>query len=148
MTIVIDSREQLPFQFQNFDCKTVSGSLSSGDYSLWGFEDMVALERKSLPDLISCFTSGRERFVREMERLRGYQSAAVVVEADFSDLADGRYRSKLDSKIAVQSVISIMQNYRMPFFFAGNRKEAEKFIYDFLRHFHRHAAARYKAAAK
>ena len=86
--------------------------------------------------------------MREMERLRGFQSAVIVVESPFSDLAAGRYRSKLDSKIAVQSVISIMQNYRMPFFFAETRKEAEKFVFDFLRHFCRHALARYKAVSK
>ena len=113
-----------------------------------GFEDIVAIDRKSLPDFISCLTTGRERFMREMERLRGFQSAVIVVESPFSDLASGRYRSKLDSKIAVQSVISIMQNYRMPFFFAETRKEAEKFVFDFLRHFCRHALARYKAVSK
>ena len=148
MRIIVDSREQAPFSFNGFNCEVKSGTLSSGDYSIAGFEDIVAIERKSLPDFISCLTTGRERFMREMERLRGFQSAVIVVESPFSDLASGRYRSKLDSKIAVQSVISIMQNYRMPFFFAETRKEAEKFVFDFLRHFCRHALARYKAVSK
>ena len=148
MQIIVDSREQNPFTFACFDCTVIPGTLPSGDYSLAGFEDLVAVERKNLSDLIGCFTSGRERFVREMERLRGFASCAIVVESPWCDLAKGSYRSKLPANNAVQTVISIIQHYRMPFYFAANRADAERFTYDFLRHFLRHAKERYKAAGK
>jgi ERCC4-type nuclease len=144
LRIIYDSREQHPFDFSDYDCRAALGALSSGDYSLAGFESQVAVERKSLGDLIGCLTSGRERFTRELERLRGYDSCAVVVEASWHDLASGNYRSKLNPDSAVQSVISIMERFRMPFFFAGDRRQAEAFTYDFLRHYHRHALERYK----
>lgn len=148
LKIVIDNREQAPFAFAGYDCQTEPGTLTTGDYSIPGFSDCVAVERKSLSDLIGCLTSGRERFTRELERLRGYDAAAVVIEAGFSDLAAGRYRSRLNPEAARQSVYSMMAAYRIPFFFAGNRKEAERFTFDFLRHYARHAAARYKAIAR
>ena len=145
MKIVIDSREQNPFQFDFPDCGTIVGSLYAGYYTLYGFESSIAVERKELGDLIGCLTSGRDRFMRELERLRGYDSAVVVVESEFADIVNGNYRSRLNSESAVQSIISIMQKYRMPFFFAGGHKNAERFTYDFLRHAHRHAMERFKS---
>ncbi len=144
MKIICDSREQAPFLFEGFECQVATGTLNAGDYSLHGFADRIAVERKELGDLISCLTAGRERFVRELERLRGYESAVVVVEAPFNDISKGNYRSKLNPESAVQSVISIMQNYRMPFFFAKDRTQAEEFTFHFLRHYHRHALERWK----
>ena len=145
LQIIQDTREQHPFSFEGYPVEVLPGTLGAGDYSIPGFLDRVAVERKSLADLIGCLSSGRERFSRELERLRGYESAAVVVEAGFYELAAGRYRSKLSPASAVQSVVSMMQQYRMPFFFAGTRPDAERFTFDFLRHYCRHAAARYRA---
>ncbi|HEY1192336.1 MAG TPA: hypothetical protein VGE74_32230, partial [Gemmata sp.] len=61
-TILIDTREQQPYTFAGFradkrdgggplvvDTETVG--LSSGDYSLAGYADRIAVERKSLNDL-------------------------------------------------------------------------------------------------
>lgn len=145
--IIIDTREQHPFSFEGYPVEIIPGTLNAGDYSIPGFTDRVAVERKSLADLIGCLSSGRERFIRELERLRGYESAAVVVESGFYELAAGRYRSSMSPASAVQSIVSMMQKYRMPFFFAGTRPDAERFAFDFLRHYCRHAEARYKAIA-
>lgn len=148
MKIIFDSREQAGYSFTGYpDITAIPGTLTTGDYSLCGFADKVAVERKELSDLIGCLTHDRDRFIRELERLRGYEAAAVVVEAPFADIAAGRYRSRMQPAAAVQSIISIMANYRMPFFFAGDRATAEKFVYDFLHHYHRHAVERYKALA-
>lgn len=64
MKIVIDSREQCPFTFGGYDCGVVRGALATGDYSLAHLEHQIAIERKSLDDLLGCLTSGRERFAR------------------------------------------------------------------------------------
>jgi hypothetical protein len=143
--IVRDTREQEPFLFLGYPVEVVEGALNAGDYSIPGFTDRVAVERKSLSDLVGCLTTGRDRFTRELERLRGYESAVVVVESGYNDLAAGRYRSKLNPASALQSIVSMMQAYRMPFFFAGTRPNAERFAFDFLRHYYRHAEARYRA---
>ena len=147
MKIIVDSREQTPFNFKDYPVEVETGTLMSGDYSIPGFEDRVAVERKSLDDLLGCLTHDRDRFIREMQRLRGFESVAVVVEAPFDQLVDGRYRSKMPPASAVQSVISFMAVFRVPFFFAP-RLRAERFTYDFLRHYSNHAEARYKAVCR
>lgn len=145
MKIVIDSREQTPFDFSPFaDVETAIGTLQAGDYSLYGFTAEIAVERKSLDDLIGCLTHDRERFTRELERLRGYSSAMVVVEAPFDSLRRGQYRSQMNPLAAVESVFSFMQKYRIPFFFADNRADGAFATASFLRHFCRHEAERYK----
>jgi len=148
LQIICDSREQAGYTFAQFpDVRTTTGTLATGDYSLVGFTDKVAIERKELSDLLACLTHDRDRFTRELERLRGFESAVVLVEARYSDIQAGRYRSKMTPAAAEQSIISIMEHYRLPFFFAGDRLTGERFARDFIRHFHRHAVERYKALA-
>lgn len=145
MKILIDSREQNPYSFSGFDVEPITTALPSGDYSLPGFTDRVAVERKELNDLLGCLTHDRDRFKRELERLRSYESAALVIEAPFEAIAAGAYRSRMVPEAAIQSLYAIMAAYRMPVFFAGDRDGGEQFVFDFLRHCARHAERRWKA---
>ena len=86
LPILRDSREQAPFAFAGYPCTVETAALASGDYSLRGFAARIAVERKSLADLVGCLGRDRERFQRELARLRGYDSAAVVVEDPAVDL--------------------------------------------------------------
>ena len=138
MKIIIDTREQNPFDFIRCGCETQRGTLHTGDYSIAGFENVVAVERKTLTDLIGCLTDGRERFEAELARMREFESCAVVVESPFRNLAKGKYRSGMNPFAAVQSVLSMTQKFRMPFLCAESRVQAEFLTYHFLRHFDKH----------
>ena len=145
MKIVIDSREQTPFDFSPFpDVEVAVGTLQAGDYSLYGFAAEIAVERKSIDDLIGCLTHDRERFKRELDRLRGYSSAMIVVEAPFNAIRCGMYRSQMNPDAAVQSIFSWMQMYRLPFYFAESRQDGAFATFSFLRHFLRHEEERFK----
>lgn len=145
LKITIDTREQSPYLFTGYPAEITRGTLNAGDYSVPGFTDLVTVERKELSDLLGCLTHDRERFTRELERLRGYETAALLIEARLENIQAGKYRSRIAPDVAVQSIVSIMVNYRMPVFFAPDRIAGERFIYDFLRHYIRHAGQRYKA---
>ncbi|WP_207264788.1 ERCC4 domain-containing protein [Desulfovibrio sp. Huiquan2017] len=151
MQIVRDSREQVPFHFDGpkFEGVTViDAPLATGDYSLAGLESRVAVERKSLPDFMASISTGRERFERELTRARGLDAFMVVVEAPFSDLVAGNYRSKMQPKAATQTVYSFMSKYRATFHFAQNRAWAEFATFHFLRHYAKQVEREYKAAVK
>ena len=151
MRILIDSREQLPFAFSGKgfeDVTTEAGSLATGDYSLAGLADMVAVERKSLDDLAQCLGRERERFERELVRARGLDAFAVVVEGGFDDLAHGRYKSKLNPHSACQSVLAFSARWGIPFLFAGSRAGAEYATAGFLRQYLNGCKARLKAIEK
>ncbi len=93
LAIVVDSREQLPFSFKGHTCyegtTVTTGTLNTGDYSLEGLTSFVAVERKSLPDLVMCLGKERERFVRELERGRALDAFAVICEGDLYSLVHG-----------------------------------------------------------
>lgn len=148
MKIIIDGREQNPYTFAGYNVETITGTLTTGDYSLPGFDRPsggVAIERKELSDLLGALTHDRERFTRELDRLYAFQSAALVIEAPLLMIRSGRYRTRICPEAAEQSIISIMERYRLPVYFAKNREDAERFTFNFLRHFYRHAEQHYKA---
>lgn len=117
--ILIDSREQQPYAFET---ESETARLPTGDYSLEGGKDLIAIERKSVDDLISCLTSGRERFERELYRSRSLDYFALVIEASLSDLSNGRYRSEMLPKAAIQSLLAFSIRYGLPVFFVENRR--------------------------
>ena len=139
LTIIADTRERLPYEFNSgsiYDGTTVEQkALLIGDYSLSGLEHLVAVERKSLPDLVLCLGRERDRFEREMLRAQGLQAFCVVVEGTFYELAHGDYRSQLNPHAAVQSVSAFMARMRVPFVFAGSRDAAMYAVWSFLLQF-------------
>jgi len=150
MRIIVDSREQTPFSFDRWpDCEVTTGTLPTGDYSLSGLEDKIAIERKSLNDLLGCLTGAdRDRFERELARARGLDCFAVVVESGFLELTAKQYRSSMNPHSACQSILAFQVRYGIPFFFAGSRQAAEYVTYSLLSKFLREAETRYKNILK
>ena len=150
MMILVDAREQRPFNFEHerYDVQIQPWTLTVGDYSLRGLEDKVAVERKSLPDLVQCLGRERERFERELLRGAALDAFAVVVEGSWSDLANGNFRSQLNPHAACQSTLAFMSRYRTPFLFAGSRPAAEYVTWGFLRQFLEGARKRWASIVK
>lgn len=125
MRIIVDSRERKPFEFTRFqDCTVERATLPAGDYSIPGFSDRVAVERKELDDLIGCLMgSNRERFERELAKLQRYEVAAVVCEGAWQDISTHNYRSKMRPQSVLQSIM------------AGSREAAEYITYGILSKF-------------
>lgn len=115
---LVDTREQLPLDLSPL--RTARGSLDTGDYSVAGLESHIALERKSLPDLLGCIGVERDRFEREIMRLLAYPVRAVVVEASWAELEAGQWRSKVTPKAAQGSCLGWMA-MGVPFLFTGSR---------------------------
>jgi ERCC4-type nuclease len=139
MRVVVDTREQAPYDFAGASCYAGTvveqGSLSTGDYSLKGLEHLCAVERKSLPDFVACLGRERDRFVKELERGRGMECFAVVVEGDFASLAHHDYRGQLDAHSACQSVASFVARLRVPVLFAGSRLGGQYAVWSILRQY-------------
>lgn len=144
--IIADTREGLPYSFSGYAAIVERGTLESGDYSILGFEDRISIERKTIDDLIGCLMGdNRERFERELGRLRAYDFAAVVCECTLDDLRRGRYRSDMNPKSAIQSVIAFMARYRLPFVFATDRAGGEMVTFSLLQKYARESDSRYRA---
>lgn len=144
-TIAIDQREQAPFSFQGITdgglpvvVRTFNQHLLTGDYSIDGQQHLIAIERKSKEDLYSTLTHGRERFLREFERLAEMQFAAVVVEASFGSVtSDPPMFSGARPKSIYRSIIALQIRYpRIQWIFCDDRRFAEITTFRVLERFH------------
>lgn len=128
---VVDTREQHPWVFGP-RLRVVRRPLASGDYSLVGLEDRVAVERKTLDDFVRSVTHERDRFFAEVARLSRFTFACVVVESDLAPLLDGRYRSGARPQALLATVATISVDYRVPVYFCGTRGCASALVEDLL----------------
>lgn len=93
LTIIIDTREQRGYTFEEKNVRRAA--LPAGDYSVEGYENLIAIERKSLDDWIGTLLHARGRFGRELTKLKSYAFAAVVIEATPEDILRGAYTSQM-----------------------------------------------------
>ena len=117
---VIDSREQQPYDLE----PGVVRALPAGDYSVVGLENRIAIERKSKADAYRSLGYDRMRFEREIERLAGYDYAAIVVESSLPEFRDPPTFSRMSPQTAVCSLLAWSVKYRIPVFFCGDRDHA------------------------
>lgn len=125
VTAIVDTREQTPLDLSPL--QTVAGTLVTGDYSVRGLENIVAIERKSLGDLLSCVGTERERFEREVQRLLAYPVRALVVEASWPDIEQGEWRSKVTPAAAVGSLLGWIAA-GLPVVMAGDHRRAGRYV--------------------
>lgn len=137
VAVVVDTREQEPYTFDPERVVEIRGALRSGDYSLVGLEDRVAVERKSLDDFVSTVIRDRDRFRRELDRLRELDAACVVVEGNVSDVLRGNFASGAHPSSVLGAAISIVVDHEVPVFFCSDRQAACRFVEGFLLRFHR-----------
>lgn len=138
MQIIRDTREKDGYLFDArtySDIEVVTGTLTTGDYSVKGLENMVACERKSVSDLIHSISNERARFEKELHRSRSLEAFCVVIEGTWHQVASGQYRSRMTPTAASQTLLAFTARYRCNFLFSGGRQAGEYMVAHFLRHY-------------
>jgi len=127
--------------------RTVTKGLRSGDYSIDGLEDRIAVERKSLDDLYGSVTWGRKRFEAEIERMDslGISDAAaffaVVIEATWPEIVNpAAYRpgweNRTDPRSVEGTIVAWSMRYKNVHWWpCGDRRGAECRTFAMLRRF-------------
>ena len=108
-----------------------AGTNGRTDESRAGRDEVYAAGNRRRHELIT----GRDRFERELERGRALEYFAIVVEATWDDIQGGRYRSRMITKAAVESITTFSIRYRCPFWFAGSVWEAARITESLLTKF-------------
>ena len=127
---IIDSREQTPLDLSPL--QTTTGTLATGDYTIRGLEHVVAVERKSLSDLVGCVGSDRERFEREVQRLLAYPVRVLVVESTWDAIeshepALPQWRGKVSRESVIGSLLG-WQAAGLSIHMAGDHERAGKHV--------------------
>jgi len=127
---IIDSREQLPLNLSPL--RTALGTLATGDYALLASPDVCRVERKSLPDLVACVGSERERFDREVARLLAYPVRILVVEATWQQIESHEATMpQWRGKVSRESVIGSLLNWQaqgLSIHMAGDHHHAGRYV--------------------
>lgn len=125
--VLVDSREQQPLVFTRLAAER--GTLTSGDYSFRGGEELFAVERKSVADLVGCCVGeNRERFFRELHRLRGFRFKRLLIVGSREELGRGEYRSNVTPKAVFATLSALEMRFDMPFLFSPSPEDAARQI--------------------
>lgn len=125
ITALIDTREQTPLDLSPL--KTERATLTTGDYSVRGLEQEIAIERKSMPDLLGVVGRDRARFDREVKRLLAYPTRALVIEGSWREIESGNWRSSIPPQTVLGSILGWIA-YGLPVIMAGNSTHAAKYV--------------------
>ena len=140
LNIVVDTRESKPFKFKNHNI--IENKLDFGDYAIWGKENGVVVERKSLQDLIGSFVSNFDRVDREFARAKEKHAYLIVVceeslntALSFNHIPYIRRYTKLRPEVLFHNIRELIQKYSFQFVFCDGvdkaREATEKiFQYD------------------
>ena len=93
--VIRDTREKHGWIFNETDsiAGTVVDTMSTGDYTLEGFEDELCIERKSnLTEFANNLLTAR--FERELQRLEKFKYKYIIIEANMDDFI--RYPEGID----------------------------------------------------
>lgn len=152
-TVIVDTRESAPFSFLSsafnagsrhgykpLSIPIVRRGLKTGDYSIVGFDDRIACERKSLDDLFGSLAGAcgerRERFKAEHERMSEIIAwggfACVVIEASRADARNNPPGHGAHPNSVLSASIRWPRRYSVPWIWAGTRAEAEQFCFEWL----------------
>lgn len=142
MTILTDSREQVNEHILGYFDKNkiphTCRKLDVGDYSAmlgeYTIEDKVAIEKKnSIDEIAGNFTVDRQRFEDEFIRAKakGTKVYLVVENCSWEDIFLHNYRSKLEPKSLVASLMAWQVRYNITVIFC-KRNDTAKIIYSIL----------------
>jgi len=130
LVAICDTREQSPLDLTPL--RVERGTLDTGDYTARGLEAVVRVERKSLPDLVTCCGRERERFEREVARLLAYPVRVLVVESSWEQIethcpAMPQWRGQVTSSQVVGSLLG-WQAAGLAVHMAGNHARAGRHV--------------------
>lgn len=125
--IIIDSREQTPLVFSRLP--SVVDGLQTGDYSFQGGETLFAVERKSIGDLVGCCVgNNRDRFERELHRLRGFRFKRLLIVGDRVEVESHQYHSNVSPKTVLHTLAAFEVRFDVPVVWCNTPEAAARQI--------------------
>ncbi len=139
-TIIIDTREQKPWTFEHH--AKANHKLDTGDYSIEGLENLVAIERKrNVAEFANNITE--KRFVDVVERLSKIPYAFILFEFDMDQVMSYPIGSDIPKRLwdkirispsfLLKHIVDLQINHNIRIIFCGNSDNAEKVALSIMR---------------
>ena len=137
LEIIVDAHERYPYRFAGQQVRTTRRALPCGDYGVALDGALVAaVERKSLPDLLSSLTGGRLRYA--LGELAALPRAAVAVEDRYSQIFK---QDRVRPALVADGIAELQVRWpTIPIVFCETRPLAEEWTYRYLAAAHTWAA--------
>jgi len=137
--ILVDTREQSPFDFSRFEgwfAGIEKKPLKLGDYSVAGLEDVCVVERKDLPDLIHSLTAERSVFVNRLRRMSRYPQRLLVITAALGQVKSPYPHGGTNPNRITQSLIAVLTGLQVPFLCTETHELGEELVASYLYQVH------------
>jgi len=128
--VAVDSREVDPVPITRL--KTIRKGLYTGDYALAQAEWAAAIERKTVSDLVGSISHDRERFERELVRLRGYPFRRLLIVGTREAIEAGNYHSNMKPRAVLATLSCFEIRYQVPVTFCATPEIAGRQIESWL----------------
>lgn len=136
LVVLVDRREQRPLPVEQF-LPTLPASLYTGDYSLQGAEDQFAVERKSIEDVVSSLSTGRDRFEHELLRLRSMRWKRLLIVGSHLEVEQHRYRSQMTPAAVLGSLAAFEARFDIPVVWQPDSEAAARLVARWAHYFFR-----------
>jgi ERCC4-type nuclease len=133
--VLVDTREQKPFSFARFQgwfAGVERKPLKVGDYSIAGLEEICAVERKDLPDLVHSFTIERRVFIDRLRRMSGHPQRLLAITAPLSQVKSPYSHSGASPNRVTQSLIAALVGLEVPFLCVETHELGEEIVASYL----------------
>jgi len=137
--ILVDTREQDPFDFSRFEgwfARIEKRALKLGDYSVAGLEDHCVVERKNLADLVHSLTIERSVFVDRLRLMSRYPHRLLVITAALSAVKSPYTSAGGSPNRITQSLIAALAGLQVPFLCSENHELGEELVASYLYQVH------------
>lgn len=137
MKLIIDTREQLPLEFERDEIVTdiCRDTLNVGDYGAEytdGSRCEIFFERKSIGDLFGTLTTGHKRFHDELVRAKdGGKKLILAIEGTVQDVLRGSQYSQVSGQTILKKLMTLWLKYDLTPMFFASRKEMTVTIKEF-----------------
>ncbi len=133
LKIIIDTREQKPWQFEEH--VTANRKLDTGDYSVEGLENILAIERKrNVAEIANNITESRFKDV--VERLKAFKYAFILLEFDLNNVLEYPIGSTIPKRLwnkirispqyILKHITDLQVDHGIHVLFCGSSGNAEK----------------------
>jgi hypothetical protein len=138
-TVVVDTREQNPFNFSRFRgwfAGIERKALTLGDYSVAGLEDVCVVERKNLSDLVHSCTVERNAFIKRLRLMARYPHRLLVITSTLSQVKSPYAHASVDPNRTTQFLVAVLAGLQVPFMCSETHELGEELVGSYLYQVH------------
>lgn len=134
MIIIKDTREKNPWDFSFYpECEAeYNQALPTGDYTIFGYEKKIIIDRKASVEEIAMNISKKsiDRFTRELERMKEFDERYIICEFSLDDLISFPKNSvvpvvKVNGEYVLKRILELEKQFNVQFIFCRDRIEAQ-----------------------